>query len=67
LTIVRASPGTVQLLWPTNASGFSLQSNTNLHTTNWVAVATGPSVVGTNNVLAASSSGAPSFYRLFRP
>jgi autotransporter-associated beta strand protein len=66
LRIARAAPGTLQLLWPTNAPGYGLQSNTNLHTTNWVAVGPGPTVVGTNNVVT-TSGGVRGFYRLFKP
>jgi len=41
LTIERASPASLRLLWPTSTPPFSLQSNTNLDGTNWI-VATPP-------------------------
>jgi autotransporter-associated beta strand protein len=57
----------VRLLWPANAAGFTLQSNTNLNTTNWVFAPPAPAVVGTNNVVINTTEGAHKFYRLFHP
>jgi len=36
LKIETLAGGKVRLLWPTNDVGFTLQSNTNLNTTNWL-------------------------------
>jgi hypothetical protein len=63
LTIEPAPPNAVRLLWPTNPAGFSLQSNTNLLTTNW-RPGSSPSVLGTNNVVTNATTPAQQFYRL---
>ena len=58
----------VRLVWPTNNSdGFSLQSNTNLATTNWSAVSPPPVVVGTNRIVTNQISGPRKLYRLLKP
>ena len=57
----------VRLRWPTNAAGFTLQSNTNLNTVNWAAALLASSVVGTHNVVVDSTTTNQNFYRLFRP
>ena len=67
LTIEKASSLTVRLLWPTNAVGFDLQSNTNLITTSWSAANLPLSVVGTNHAALDSTTNSPRFYRLFHP
>jgi autotransporter-associated beta strand protein len=67
LTIQELPPASVRLLWPTNATGFALQSNTNLNTTNWTAVLPLPVVTGTNNVVLNTADGAQRFYRLVSP
>jgi autotransporter-associated beta strand protein len=67
LTIERVPPASVRVLWPTNAVGFALQSNTNLNTTNWSAAAALASVVGTNHAMLDSTTNRQTFYRLFKP
>jgi fibronectin-binding autotransporter adhesin len=68
LTIQSLPPDKVRLLWPTNNSdGFSLQSNTNLATTNWIAAGPSPVVTGTNRVVTNQASGARKLYRLRKP
>jgi hypothetical protein len=67
LTIERAALASVRLLWPTNAAGFTLQSNPGLTKTNWVAVSPPPAVVGTNNVVTNTAGGAQTLYRLSKP
>ena len=64
LAIQKLSSASVRLRWPTNDTGFTLQSNTNLTTTNWTTVSPSPSVLGTNNVVTNTTSGAQKFYRL---
>jgi uncharacterized repeat protein (TIGR03803 family) len=55
----------VVLMWPTNATGYTLQSTTNLvPPVNWNAVSSTPVVVKTNNVVTNSLSGVKIFYRL---
>jgi len=67
LLIEPAPPDSIQVLWPTNASGFVLQWSTNLATTNWSTVATTPVVVGTNNSVSEVTAETLKFYRLFKP
>ena len=67
LAIEKAPPSFVRLLWPTNAVGFTLQSNTNLNTTNWTAALPLPVITGTNNIVLDSMTNSQRFYRLFHP
>jgi hypothetical protein len=67
LSIERAPPDSVRLLWQTNDPAFGLQFNTNLATTNWSSATPLPVVLGTNNVVTNAASGAQKFYRLFKP
>jgi autotransporter-associated beta strand protein len=67
LTIQRASPGSIRLLWPADDPVFRLQSNTNLGTTNWVTVTQAPVIVVPNNVVTNAITGPASFYRLSKP
>jgi uncharacterized delta-60 repeat protein len=54
----------VVLSWLTNFTGFTLESNTNLTTTNWSVVSPSPSVSDTNYVVTNAISGPARFYRL---
>jgi hypothetical protein len=63
LAIVR-SGGNVILTWPTNSSGFVLQSNANLSTATWGTVLPVPLVVNGQNTVTNSISGARRSYRL---
>jgi len=63
LIFERLSSVSARLRWPTNDTSFTLQSNTNLTTTNWTTVSPSPSVLGTNNVVTNTPSGAQKFYR----
>jgi uncharacterized repeat protein (TIGR03803 family) len=54
----------VILAWPTNSTGFSLQSTTNLLPAAWSTVSPAPVVVNTNNVVTNTISGTQRFYRL---
>jgi uncharacterized repeat protein (TIGR03803 family) len=64
LTIVR-SEANVSLTWPTNATGFALQSTTNLvPRAVWTSVSQGPVVVNGQNAVTNSISGPQRFYRL---
>jgi hypothetical protein len=67
LSIEAVAGGMVRLLWPTNAVGFTLQSNTDLNTANWSATALPLSVVGTNHVALDSTTNRQTFYRLIHP
>jgi hypothetical protein len=53
------------LTWPTNLTGFTLQSTTNLVAAPvWSGVQPAPVVVNTNNSVTNGVSGARKFYRL---
>jgi hypothetical protein len=60
---VSADGGNVILSWPTASTGYSLYSNTNLATANWVT-AGAASVVGANYVVTNATTGDAKFYRL---
>jgi len=64
LTITPAG-GTVILSWPTNATGFTLQSTTNLVLPSmWTTVSPGPALVNGLNTVTNPFSGTQQFYRL---
>jgi uncharacterized repeat protein (TIGR03803 family) len=64
LLTVTLSGTNVVLTWPTNALEFTLESATNLVSTDWSIVSPPPVVVNTNNVVTNAISGANLFYRL---
>jgi fibronectin-binding autotransporter adhesin len=66
LVIQRVPPDSVRLLWPTNAVGYSLQSNTNVANTNWSLTLPPPVVAGTNNIVTNTVTNL-NFYRLSAP
>jgi uncharacterized repeat protein (TIGR03803 family) len=57
----------VIMTWPTNFTGYTLQSTTNLVSTNWSTVSPAPVVVNTNNVVTNAISGRQQFFRLESP
>ena len=62
---IRFVNGQIELSWPTNPAGFTLQSTKNLATNPiWSTVSTGPSVVGPRFVITTSPAGLSTFYRL---
>jgi hypothetical protein len=63
LSIV-AGGGNASVSWPWPSTGFVLQENTNLATTNWVTVPNTPAVV---NQVIAPATNANNFYRLANP
>jgi hypothetical protein len=67
LTIQKIATSSVRLLWQTNDPAYTLQSNTNLSTTNWIATSPLPSISGTNYAVTNSISGTQKHYRLFKP
>jgi len=67
LNIQRSAPANMVLSWATNATGFTLESNTNLNANIWSAVLPAPSVSGTNNVVSNNINGSMRFYRLRKP
>jgi len=54
------------LLWPTNAVGFTLQSATNLPSTNWNTVIPSPIIVNGQFVVTNATPGLEKFFRLLR-
>ena len=65
LTMVRTGTQTI-LSWPTNQTGFSLQSATNLANPAWTAVLPAPGVVGSQFVVTNAAPGLKTFYRLVK-
>jgi len=67
LAIVPAGANTVRLSWLASWSGFGLQQNSNLNTTNWVPVTNTVATVGGTNQTTLSPPTSPRFYRLKSP
>jgi hypothetical protein len=67
LALAAVSPGALTLSWPTNGPTYRLQFNTNLGSSNWVAVSPGPVIVGANYVVTNATTGAQKFFRLINP
>ena len=67
LRIFLTSTNTVVVAWPAPSTGFSLEQNAVLGTTNWVNVATTPAVVGSENQVIVSPPAGNHFYRLKWP
>jgi uncharacterized repeat protein (TIGR03803 family) len=66
LTIIPSGPYMV-LTWPTNFTGFTLQSTTNLGSSpGWSPVSAKPVVIGEQNAVINPISGTQQFYRLSR-
>lgn len=61
LLSIAAAGGNVSVSWPAAAAGFTLQSSTNLGSTNWTSIST------TTNQFTAPASGGSQFFRLFKP
>ena len=66
LDTIRA-PGQIILSWPTNATGFLLESSSNLAGTVWTGVSPPPVIINTNNTVTNATSGERRFYRLNKP
>ena len=66
LSIFLTSTNTVVVFWPSPSTGFTLQQNSDLTTTNWVA---GPAPIdnGVNKFVIVSPPAGNSFYRLIYP
>ena len=68
LTMSRTTTNTLLLSWPSRATGFTLQSNSDLNTTNWVTAT--PQVVtddGTNKTAFLNPVDGTRIYRLSNP
>jgi len=64
LQISLVSSKAAQLYWPTNSTGFTIQQNTDLGTTNWISMTNVVNVVGTNNQVRLSPLIGNVFFRL---
>jgi hypothetical protein len=62
-----ASGNSVVIAWPGSISGYVLQQNANLSTTNWVTVTNLDSVVDNLHQVAVPITNSNLFYRLFLP
>jgi hypothetical protein len=67
LTIQLASPNAAVVLWPSPSTGFLLQQNADMNTTNWIAAPQSVSDNGTNKFIIVSPPAGNRFYRLFKP
>src|SRR3989454_12617712 len=66
LRVVLSSTNTVIVAWPVPSTGFSLQQNASLGTTNWSDL-TNVSVVGSEKQVLVSPPVGNRLHRLFRP
>jgi hypothetical protein len=67
LTIFRTATNTAVVQWPSPSTGWNLQQNTNLGTTNWVAPLETVNDDGTNRFIIVNPPAGNRFYRLFHP
>jgi Concanavalin A-like lectin/glucanases superfamily/Immunoglobulin I-set domain len=61
---IAAEPHAVAVAWPTNFAAYTLQTNSNLNSSNWVSVTAPYTVSGTNYVFTNSVGETSVFYRL---
>jgi hypothetical protein len=67
LMVSPSLPGSLVVAWITNFSGYALQQNTNLHTTNWTTAAETVNPVGTNYQAVVQTTNRARFFRLQHP
>lgn len=67
LNIALESTNQISITWSRFATGFQLQQNSNLGTTNWVSVTNTPNVVSNQEQVILGTSNNPTFFRLFLP
>ena len=67
LTIAPAAPGAVSVAWPAPNSGFRLQQNGNLATTNWSTTTNTVNLINGRNQVLISPLPTNRFYRLVKP
>ena len=66
LSIELPATNTVVVFWPSPSTGFALQQNSDVSTTNWVSAPT-PTDNGTNKFIVVDPSADSRFYRLHKP
>ena len=65
LTVKLLTSNAVSVAWPSSATGFALQANTNLTSTNtWVVVTNAPVIVNGQNTITNLTTNNATFYRL---
>jgi hypothetical protein len=67
LTIRLTTTNTAVVSWPSPSTGFTLQQNADLLTTNWVAAPQSVTDNGTNKFIIVNPPTGNRFYRLFKP
>jgi hypothetical protein len=67
LSVRLTETNTVLISWPAPSSGFELQQNADLGTTNWMAVGTAPATVGSEKQVIVPRPAGTQFYRLRKP
>jgi hypothetical protein len=67
LRVALTPTNTVLIAWPAPSTGFSLQQNPTLATTNWFGVTNIPTVVGAENQVIIAPPTGNRFYRLKSP
>jgi hypothetical protein len=67
LRIFLTATSTVVVAWPAPSTGFSLQQNSALGTTNWGSVTNTPTLVGSEQQVIISPSTGKRYYRLKSP
>jgi len=67
LTIQQLSVTSARVVWPSPSTGFRLQENSDLNTTNWVNAPQAVSDNGTNNFITVNPATSRRFYRLIKP
>jgi hypothetical protein len=67
LVINRTATNTAMIFWTYPSTGFALQQNTNLGTTNWTGVPQTVTNDGTHNYIIVNPPTGNQFYRLFKP
>ncbi len=65
LSILLTTTNTAIVSWPSSSSGWSLQENADLSTTNWTTPLENVSDDGTNKYIMVTPPGGNSFYRLY--
>jgi hypothetical protein len=67
LKIVLTATNTVMISWPSAATGFVLQQNNQLGTSNWTSAAQNATDNGTNKFIVVNPPSGNRYYRLFKP
>jgi len=67
LNVRSTGTNSVAVSWPSPSTGFILQQNSDLNTTNWTAVSTTPTDDGVTLTVVVQPPVGNMFYRLFHP